>query len=82
LNIAILYKDVKFYLPTFADFRGRIYTLSNYLSYQGADISRSLLLFSDSNNKFNINNSQYISPSGYEYLKIYFANLAGLSKET
>jgi len=68
--LLFLYKDVKFYLPTFADFRGRIYTLSNYLSIKEV-YSRALLLFSDSNNQFNINNSKYISPSGYEYLKLF-----------
>ena len=56
--------------PTFADFRGRIYTLSNYLSYQGDDLSRSLLLFKDKNN-------ESLSNEGYKYLLFYFANLAG-----
>ena len=75
LSIANLFRDVDFYLPTFADFRGRVYTLSNYLSYQGSDISRGLLLFSqDSNKKLN----KY----GLEYLLVYFANLSGLSKES
>ena len=35
INIAILYRNQEFYFPVFADFRGRLYTLSNYLSYQG-----------------------------------------------
>jgi DNA-directed RNA polymerase len=83
LNIAMLYKDVTFYLPTFAEFRGRIYTLSNYLSYQGGDIARALLLFSlkDSDKKMN-NISNYLSELGFEYLRVYFANLAGYSKES
>ena len=29
------------------DFRGRIYSYSYYLSFQGCDIARSLLLFSE-----------------------------------
>ena len=34
-----------FYLPVFMDFRGRIYPLVNYLTYQGGDVARSLLNF-------------------------------------
>ena len=30
LTIALLYQDSIFYIPTFADFRGRIYTATNY----------------------------------------------------
>jgi len=69
-----LYKDQTIHIPTFADFRGRIYTLSHYLSYQGNDLSRSLLLFANSNKPIN--------KLGLVYLKVYFANLAGLSKES
>ena len=72
INIATIYQNSIFYLPTFADFRGRIYTLSNYLSYQGDDLSRSLLLFKDKNN-------ESLSNEGYKYLLFYFANLAGHS---
>ena len=49
INLANLYKGFDLYFPTFADFRGRIYTLSHYLSYQGTDLNRSLLLFSITN---------------------------------
>lgn len=70
----MLYENCEFYLPTFADFRGRIYTLSNHLTYQGTDLSRSLLLFGDENN--------VISNKGIEYLNVYFANLAGESKKS
>lgn len=45
INIAVLMKDHTIFLPTFLDFRGRIYPTPNYLSYQGSDIARSLLLF-------------------------------------
>jgi DNA-directed RNA polymerase len=51
INIAYLFQNQNCYLPTYADFlkkRGRVYTLSNYLTYQGNDLARSLLLF-DSN---------------------------------
>jgi DNA-directed RNA polymerase len=37
----------EFYLLIFFDFRGRLYPLSNYLSYQGNDLARSLILFAD-----------------------------------
>jgi hypothetical protein len=74
INIATLYKEQKFYFPTFADFRGRIYTYSNYLSYQGNDLSRSLLLFANYKNPIN--------KVGLEYLKIYLANLSGYSKKS
>ena len=43
--IAYLFRNQTFYLPVYADFRGRIYTLSNYLSYEGNDLARSLILF-------------------------------------
>ena len=42
---ATLYKDISFYLPTFLDFRGRIYTKCSYLTYQGVDLARGLLEF-------------------------------------
>jgi DNA-directed RNA polymerase len=45
LNIANLLKGFTIYFPTFLDFRGRIYPISSYLSYQGHDIARSLLFF-------------------------------------
>lgn len=45
LNIAQLFKGEIFYLPVFMDFRGRIYPMANYLTYQGGDVARSLLSF-------------------------------------
>lgn len=72
INIACLYKDHNFYFPVFADFRGRIYPLSNYLNYQGGDLAKSLLLFADV--KENINDD------GLNALFGYFANLSGKSK--
>ena len=47
ITMATLYKNQEFYLPVFVDFRGRIYPLSNYISYQGGDLARSLLLFAE-----------------------------------
>jgi hypothetical protein len=77
INIAMAYKDNHFYLPTFADFRGRIYTLSNYLTYQGDDLSRSLLLFSP---EFTNIDRDKLNKKGLNYLYFYFANLAGKDK--
>lgn len=45
LEVAKLYSHGKFYLNTHADFRGRIYTQSFYLSYQAGDLSLALLNF-------------------------------------
>ena len=73
IQIAVLFKDQTFYLPVYADFRGRIYTLSNYLSYQGNDLARSLLLF---------DTEEYLNKEGLEFLKIYFTNLAGFDKQS
>ena len=73
INIAILFRAQVFYLPVFSDFRGRLYTLSNYLSYQGNDLARSLLLF-DSN--------EVLNDKGYECLNVYFSNLAGYDKKS
>ena len=73
LNIAFLFQDTKFYLPTFLDFRGRIYPDTSYLSYQSTDLSRALFNFAD---------SECISSTGLEYLHLYLASTYGLSKET
>ena len=85
LNIAVLYSDQTFYLPTFADFRGRIYPLTNYLSYQGSDVARSLLLFDNPLDNPLDETSSKIKPlndEGFDCLKVYLANLAGKSKNT
>ena len=71
LSIAILYRNHSFYLPVFCDYRGRIYTLSNYLSYQGNDLARSLFLF---------DKEDVINDTGRECLDIYLSNLAGYDK--
>nr|QWO71435.1 RNA polymerase [Termitomyces sp. DKA64] len=46
LALAIIFEDVNFYIPTYYDFRGRIYSSADYLTYQGEDIARSLIEFS------------------------------------
>jgi hypothetical protein len=72
IAIACLFKDVVFYLPTFADFRGRIYPLSSNLNYQGDDLNRALLLFAGS--------IEEISDQGIETLYSYYGNLCDKSK--
>ena len=65
LAAAKLFKDTFFFLNTHADWRGRIYTHSFYLSYQGSDIASSLLLF---------NEGEVLNAEGVYYLYIYGAN--------
>ena len=43
--MAILLENTSFYFPTFMDFRGRIYPLPTYFTYQSSDLARSLLKF-------------------------------------
>lgn len=66
LEIAKTFSNIPFYLNTFTDWRGRIYTQSHYLSYQGSDLSLSLIQF---------NEGQYVSKSGEFFFKVYGANL-------
>lgn len=73
LELAIIFENVKFYLPSFMDFRGRIYPYPHYLNYQGVDIARSLIEFAKGCD-INDNNIEVI----YQYL----ANTAGKSKLT
>jgi len=75
LNLAILYRYTSFYLPTFADFRGRMYPLCTHLSYQGSDISRSLLMFDPIY-------KEELNEEGLHYLEVYLANLIGVSGKT
>ena len=93
LNIALLMKDQTIYLPTFLDFRGRIYPTPNYLSYQGGDIARSLLLFKNVGDKINYDltlssilesemSQKLISNKleDFDFVKLYLANVYGLNK--
>jgi DNA-directed RNA polymerase len=42
-----MYSRIDFYIPCFLDFRGRIYSYVPYLNYQGGDLARGLMLFSN-----------------------------------
>lgn len=67
LNIALLFRGEIIHLPVFMDFRGRIYSLVSYLSYQGGDVARSLLNF----------NSTAEKSSDNQHILIYFCNVFG-----
>jgi len=43
--ITNLYKDHVFYIPTFLEFKGRIYPILPYFNYKGGDMARSLFKF-------------------------------------
>lgn len=47
LSVSKVMGSHTFYLPTYADFRGRIYCVSSELSYQGGDLSRGLIRFAN-----------------------------------
>lgn len=66
LEVAKAYLNKTFYLNTYADWRGRIYCNSFYLSYQGSDLSLALLQFYD---------GELINEQGLYFLKVYGANL-------
>ena len=65
LEVAQLLSKHPFYLTTFADWRGRIYTHSFFISYQSDDLSISLLNFWE---------GEPINYEGKFYLYIYGAN--------
>lgn len=72
LNIAQLFKGEVFYLPVFMDFRGRIYPMVNYLTYQGGDVARSLLCF---------HRTTYRS-SNNDHILVYLCNVFGLKNKS
>lgn len=72
LKIAWLYCDYVFYLPVYCDFRGRVYVISNYLSYQKGDLSRCLIGF--------YNDSDAITNTGMKEIYHHARNLRGNDK--
>lgn len=66
LKIAETYKNIPIYLNTHTDWRGRLYTNSFFISYQGSDLSASLL---------QLYKGEFLTEQGKEYLYIYGANL-------
>jgi DNA-directed RNA polymerase, mitochondrial len=69
----MLLQDYTFYHPLFMDWRGRIYTNSNVLSFQSSELSRSLIMF-----KYGV----VLNKKGIESLQIYLANCFGLNKKS
>lgn len=47
LITASLFNGINFYLPMFADYRGRIYPLAPFLNYQLGDPGRALISFTE-----------------------------------
>lgn len=68
IRIAEIFSKTSFYLNVNCDWRGRIYTNSFFLSYQGSDLSRSLIQF---------NEGEPINDVGKKYLNICGANFYG-----
>jgi len=62
----------RFYFPWFADFRGRLYSHVSYMSPQGDDVARSLLLFREG--------KPITTEAGLNWFYITGANLAGHDK--
>jgi hypothetical protein len=73
LNLANLYRNHTIYIPTFMDFRGRIYPYVSYLNYQGSDLARSLLHFAK---------TEEVNLEGYKYIEYYLAALYGHSNKS
>jgi DNA-directed RNA polymerase len=72
LKYANLYQDIKFYIPCFIDWRGRIYT--KYLTYQGGSLSKSLIITSKKR--------EITTDIGLYGFKIYTAMCYGLTSES
>jgi DNA-directed RNA polymerase len=73
LELAIIFENITFYLPTFMDFRGRIYSYVHYLSYQGIDVAQSLFEFAE---------GCILNDTNIDVVYHYFANLAGKKRLT
>lgn len=65
LQIAKTFSHIPIYLNVNADWRGRLYTQSFFISYQGSDLSNALLQFYD---------GEVLTEDGLYYLYIYGAN--------
>ena len=73
MEIAKILQNIDFYLPVFMDFRGRIYPVTSYFSYQGSDLERSLIEFAE---------GCYLNDNANNYVYQQLANTAGHSKLT
>jgi DNA-directed RNA polymerase len=71
LSIARRFLGRKFHYPYKLDFRGRVYCVPQFLTPQGSDLAKGLLLF---------DTAKPIGPSGGRWLKIHLANCFGVDK--
>lgn len=65
-------RETRFWYPMFADFRGRLYARTGFLTPQGTDLARGLLQFADGRP---IGTSE-----GADWLRIHLANCFGVDK--
>jgi len=77
LGLATIFRDISsIYLPVRLDYRGRLYCVTEYLNYQGIELAKGLLQFSNGE-KVNLNDDFAI-----KYLKVFGANCYGLGKKS
>lgn len=77
LNLATIFKNCyEIYIPVRIDYRGRIYCNVEYLNYQGIELAKALLKFSNGE-KVLLSDTLSIN-----YLKIFGANCFGLDKKS
>ena len=75
LTLARKFKDEpNIYFPSQLDFRGRVYPIPHYLTPQGTDLGKSLLLFSKSETIWNADDAKWLAIHG--------ANCWGVDKLT
>lgn len=70
-QLANAYCGQTFYLPHTADFRGRVYPAVSFLSYQGDDLSRALMMFGE---------GRPLGPHGYDWIQYQLANAYSKTK--
>ena len=73
LQIARLVGDRTFWQGAFYDFRGRIYSTSNYLQHSGCKLAKSLFMFKE---------EAELGKEGWRWLLIHAANCWGFDKAT
>ena len=75
LHLAKKFRGKKFYYPHQCDFRGRVYPIPYYLTPQGTDLARSLLLFAEE--------EMIMDPTvDARWLAIHGANCFGMDKKS
>ena len=72
LDTITKWKDSKFYLGMFLDFRGRMYAKDPYFSYQSSDLARGHLMFAE---------KKLMTSKGYRNLLLHIANSFNKSYE-